>query len=71
MRKNNFPKDITNQRYLMKPDARIYYQLGEKTLLNLAKKANAYRKVGSRVLIDKKTLDEYLEAQKPESSESK
>ena len=71
MKKNTIPKDIANQRYLMKPDARIYYQLGEKTLCSLAQKANAIRKVGRRVLIDKKTLDAYLDAQTLEGPESK
>lgn len=63
MRKTTIPTDIDNQRYLRKQQAKIYYQVGDRSLLTLAQRANALRKVGRIVLIDKKTLDEYLEAQ--------
>lgn len=70
MNKSTIPKDFLNQRYLSISDGCIYYQLGCNSLRALSDKALATRKVGRRVLIDKITLDKYLEDQAQEESNS-
>lgn len=67
MKRISIPKDVAVQRYLRISDGCIYYQLGRNTLRALADKANATRKVGRRVLIDRVILDEYLEKSETEN----
>lgn len=67
MNKMTITKDISNQRYLAVSDACIYYQLGRNTLRTLSDTAQATRHIGRRVLIDKITLDSYLEARNNEA----
>lgn len=62
MHKANFPKDITRQKYLNIEDAKLYWQIGRRSLINNATKAGALRKIGRRVLIDRVTLDEYFDS---------
>jgi len=61
MNKTEIPKRFEEQRYFNPADGTIYYQVCRNTLMKLAKSANAYRKVGRRVLIDRVVLDKYLE----------
>lgn len=67
MKKMSITKDINNQRYLSVADGCIYYQLGRNTLRALSDTAQATRHIGRRVLIDKNTLDSYLEAHNSEA----
>lgn len=69
MNKSAIPTDIKNQKYLkVEPDGTLYYQIGRTTLYNVAKRAGAIRKIGRRVLIDKETLDAYLDSQSSDST---
>ena len=63
MNRTQILRDIDNQRYLSVQDATVYFQMGRGLLYKTAEMARAKRKVGRRVLIDKQTLDAYLDAQ--------
>ena len=62
MHKADFPKDITQQKHLNIEDAKLYCQIGRRSLINIATRAGAIRKIGRRVLIDRATLDEYIDS---------
>ena len=51
----------SNCRYMSVNNAMIYTGLGRNTLRKLAEEADAIRRVGKRVLIDKIKLDEYID----------
>jgi len=66
MKKTTIPKDFDNQKFINFPDGTIRYQISRRTLYGVAEKAGAIRKIGRRVLIDKETLDAYLDSQATE-----
>lgn len=67
MHKSTIPTDIKNQKYLnIEPEGTLYYHIGRTTLYNVAKRAGAIRKIGRRVLIDKETLEAYIDSQASE-----
>lgn len=53
----------SNCRYMSIDNAVTYTGLGTNTLRKLAEDAQAIRRVGRRVLVDKIVLDKYLESQ--------
>lgn len=61
MRKMSMTKDIPNQKYLSVEDARTYYQLCRASIMKVATEADALRRIGRRVLIDRARLDTYID----------
>ncbi len=48
------------KKYLSVKDAMEYYSISRFTLMKLAPEAEALRRVGRKILIDRDVLDEYL-----------
>lgn len=53
----------SNSRYMSISNGAIYTGLGMNSIRKVAEEANAIRRIGRRVLIDKVALDKYLESQ--------
>lgn len=50
-----------SRKFLSVKDALNYYRLGRGCLYLVAEKADAIRRIGKRVLIDRETIDAYID----------
>lgn len=53
--------DFESRKYLSVSDAKSYYRLGRSCLYMVSEKADAIRRIGKRVLIDREKLNAYID----------